>query len=116
MHFGEMLTSRPLEKGERRKGRVRHKTPPKGSGGTAGCCATFLLAQLRFRLLCACACLQPDSCFFLLRTQLSRGLYTKIWVFPAQSFYSNCKIPLTIGFLRARQINTRQLCDVLIEL
>lgn len=80
--FGEMLTSRPLEKGERCKGRVRHKTPPKGSGGTAGCCATFLLAQLRFRLLCACICLQPDSCFFLLRTQLSRGVYTKIWVFP----------------------------------
>lgn len=102
MHFGEMLTG--SLKGSRAGSDT--KPQPRASASAAGCSASLLLAQLGVRL--PCACLQPDS-------PLRGGVYTKIWVFPAQSFYSDCQISLS-PFLRATQINARQLCDVLTEL
>lgn len=93
MHFGEMLPSRL------RGARAGSGTKPqaRGSGGTAGCCASFLPAQLRARLQASTE--QPESLLFLC-SEPKRVEFTPKFGCFLQSFYSNCEI-ITIGFLRA---------------
>lgn len=91
VRFGEMLTSR-LKGARAGSGSKPH---PRASGGTAGCCARLLPAQPTVRLLCACCSRSLGLFLSLLRTQRRGGVYTKIWVFPVQSFYNKCKLSLS---------------------